>query len=129
MKICNSTYCHRGPYAFLLAISLFVAPPLAAQSGGVIGIVTDSLERPLPGVNVVVEGTGLGTSTEADGRFRIENLAEGTYIVRFSSIGFQTHLETVQIVTGRTIELAVRLLDRVLEAREGTTRFGFHIFG
>ena len=118
MKICKSTYCHRGAYAFWLVISLLVAPPLTAQSGGVIGIVTDSLEEPLPGVNVVVEGTGVGTSTDTDGRFRIENLTEGTYIVRFSSIGFQTHLETVQIVTGQTIELSVRLLDRVLEARE-----------
>jgi TonB-linked SusC/RagA family outer membrane protein len=55
----------------------------------VTGTVTDESGAPLPGVNVVVKGTTLGTTTNAEGKYSI-SLAEGTETLIFSFIGYKT---------------------------------------
>ena len=79
-----------GLCALLLAFAL--APGAAAQSRGKIaGTVTDAdTGEPLPGVNVVVVGSQLGTATDASGDYFIANLQVGTYDVRATYIGYDT---------------------------------------
>ena len=55
----------------------------------VTGTVTDENGAPIPGVNVVVKGTTLGTTTNAEGKYSI-SLAEGTETLIFSFIGYKT---------------------------------------
>ena len=51
------------------------------------GTVTDATDgTPLPGVNVVIQGTTDGTTTDFDGNYTIQ-AAEGS-ILEFSFIGF-----------------------------------------
>lgn len=62
----------------------------AAQSRIVSGKVTSSEDGgSLPGVNVLVKGTNVGTITDTDGNFSIE-LPEGNSVLQFSFIGYQT---------------------------------------
>lgn len=56
-------------------------------TGKVTGKITDETGEPLPGVSILVTGTSLGTTTEADGTFTLV-LEEGTYNIRVSYIGF-----------------------------------------
>src|SRR5690606_18599239 len=74
--------------AALLAAA--VATPLAAQQGGSItGRVTNAATmRPIEGVQIAVEGTGLGTLTDVDGRFLLLNVPAGTATVVIENIGF-----------------------------------------
>ncbi len=51
------------------------------------GVVSDNTGMPIPGVNVIVEGTQNGTSTDLDGKYTIGNLQSGNTLI-FSSIGF-----------------------------------------
>ena len=44
---------------------------------------------PLPGVNILIKGTSLGTSTDFDGNFKLENVKIGSVLV-VSYIGFKT---------------------------------------
>ncbi len=61
-----------------------------AQDRTVTGRVTDSSDgSSLPGVNVVVQGTTKGTSTDAEGRFSI-SLSPGEEQLSFSFVGFET---------------------------------------
>ena len=54
------------------------------------GRVTDSLEAaPLPGVNVVVKGTQIGTATDAEGEYSLQAPAATDTLV-FSFVGYQT---------------------------------------
>ncbi|WP_236974544.1 SusC/RagA family TonB-linked outer membrane protein [Membranihabitans maritimus] len=53
------------------------------------GVVTDEEGEKLIGVNVLVKGTGKGTSTDFDGEFTLEQVEEDAIIV-FSYIGYQT---------------------------------------
>jgi TonB family protein len=49
----------------------------------------------LPGVNVVIEGTTIGTVTDADGKFTLKNTSENQRLV-FSFIGLQTQEVSVE---------------------------------
>ena len=86
--------------ALLLPLGLLAAcPPAAAQNTPpparaitrtLTGRVTDSRGQGLPGVTVLLKGTALGTSTDAEGRYALAGLPpqEGRLIVSF--IGFVT---------------------------------------
>jgi TonB-dependent starch-binding outer membrane protein SusC len=69
----------------MLAVLLFSSIQAWAQESVSGRIVTESGES-LPGVNVVLKGTGIGTISDSDGRFTI-NAKEGTLV--FSFIGYK----------------------------------------
>ena len=61
------------------------------QTGTITGTVTDSLTgEPLPGVNVVLEGTTQGAATSADGQYTISEVEAGTYTVTATFIGYDS---------------------------------------
>lgn len=70
---------------FLISILLF-GGSLLAQT--VTGNVSDS-NGVLPGVNVIVKGTSIGTATDFDGNYTIENV-ESNAILIFSYLGYVT---------------------------------------
>jgi TonB-linked SusC/RagA family outer membrane protein len=53
------------------------------------GTVTDDSGETIPGVNVLVKGTSVGTITDIDGSYSI-NMPDGSNILVFSFIGYQT---------------------------------------
>jgi len=68
---------------FLLFLSLGA---FAQQS--VSGLITDSSGTPLPGVNVIIQGTNIGVSSDFDGNYQI-NVDNGQILV-FSYIGYDS---------------------------------------
>lgn len=88
-----------------------VQPIMDVIEDTITGIVIDAeTDDPLPGVNVLIEGTSSGTSTNASGRFEltVPSLQE-TLIVSF--IGYQT-MEVP--IDGRT-ELRIELVPMAIE--------------
>ncbi|MBN2417507.1 TonB-dependent receptor [bacterium] len=84
-----------------LILALLLSP-LTGLDAGTTGILEGYVRNqetgaPLHGVNVIIVGTRLGTSTNADGFFRIHNIPAGTYSVTFRMIGF-THLTVNKVV-------------------------------
>ena len=60
------------------------------------GSITGSVHRadndePLLGVNVLVQNTFMGTTTDIDGRFTIDQLNPGEYTLVISMIGFKKY--------------------------------------
>ena len=70
----------------LLFVALLGFISLSMQAQQVSGIVLDEDDNPIPGVNVIVEGTANGTTTDFDGNFSIV-ADEGESLV-FSFIGY-----------------------------------------
>ncbi|WP_421826729.1 SusC/RagA family TonB-linked outer membrane protein [Larkinella sp.] len=70
----------------------------------VTGTVTDEAGTGLPGVNVVVKGSSSGTTTDAEGRFKISIPNERAVLV-FSSVGYLKQEITVGSQTSLTIKL------------------------
>lgn len=69
------------------------------------GSVLDSKSKqPIPGVNVVVQGSTNGTSTDFDGKFQLSNLKKGDKIV-FSFIGYKNAIVNYESQKSLTISL------------------------
>jgi len=80
----------------VFAALVFAATPVLAQSGTIVGRVTDTRSGvPVTTAQVTVTGTSLGAVVDAEGRFRIANVPPGTYEVRARSIGYQPATATV----------------------------------
>ena len=70
-----------------ITISLFlILFAVVAQAQSITGNVTDESGVPLPGANVIIEGTSTGVSTDFDGNFQIQ--AEAGQELQFSFIGY-----------------------------------------
>jgi iron complex outermembrane receptor protein len=95
---------------FCAALLLALPSPAQAQNTGVIeGEVLDAeTSDPLSGANVSVVGTQRGTTTNADGQYRLTASA-GTVRLRFSFVGYATVEETVQVEAGETYTVDVEL--------------------
>ena len=74
--------------ATTLAVILIGLPSYAQQTLTVKGAVVDEL-GPVPGVNVMIPGTRIGTITNEDGTYSLANVP-GNATLRFSSIGYNT---------------------------------------
>jgi TonB-linked SusC/RagA family outer membrane protein len=77
---------------------------IAAQT--VSGRVTDESDAPIPGVNVLVKGTTVGTTTDTDGRFSLE-VPDNNSVLVFSFIGYQS--QEVVVGTQTTIDVKMTL--------------------
>lgn len=90
-----------------LTILLFSSLGLYAQTFSVSGTVTSEKDSmPLPGVNVLVEGTSNGAVTDFDGNYVLNNVENGQVIV-FSYLGFKTQ----KITSNGQTTLNVSLLE------------------
>jgi len=110
---------------FLIALMALVSFNIEAQSGNeVSGTVTASEDgMPLPGVSIVLKGTGNGVTTDFDGKYsiRVTN-AEG--ILVFSYLGFETR--EIGINGQSTIDISLnagtQALDEVVVTALGIKR-------
>ncbi|MEE1085039.1 MAG: carboxypeptidase-like regulatory domain-containing protein [Paludibacteraceae bacterium] len=71
------------------------------------GVVKDKEESPLPFVNVVIEGTAIGTNTDEDGNYEIEVPEHA--VLEFSSIGYMN--KSIKVTEKTSTVLNVTLLD------------------
>lgn len=84
----------------LFIISLFIAFAAHAQTGKIEGKIFDkSTNEPLPFVNVIIEGTNIGSTTDFDGKFLFTGLTPGFVNLRASFVGYATLLSDDILVT------------------------------
>lgn len=90
----------------ILLISLTVYPQ---GTGSISGTIKDKANgEPLPGVNVVLKGTYYGAATDINGKYTIQSINPGTYIVEVSLIGYKTvQFTCVQIAAGQNKKIDV----------------------
>jgi len=80
-----------------ILFSGFMGQPAQSQPVEISGSVVEELSnQPIQGVNVVLQGTTTGTSTDSDGRFSFTTNRTGEYTLVISFIGF--HTKTLDLV-------------------------------
>jgi outer membrane receptor protein involved in Fe transport len=103
-------------------VTSMASPPdkEAAIYGKISGRVVDAATGdPLPGVNVVIDGTTQGTATDLDGEYVIIRIRPGRYALRAQFIGFQTQvIENVEVIIDQTTRVDFRLGEEILEGEE-----------
>lgn len=104
----------------ILVFIVFHTSILAQTTGTITGTVKDDKTgEPLIGATVILEGTNLGSATNFDGRFVINNIPTKTYNVKASFVGFieQTKFNVVVRSEGN-IDLNFELSEQVNELNE-----------
>jgi TonB-linked SusC/RagA family outer membrane protein len=87
--------------AWLTAPGASVARAQAASGGTIAGLVTDASSRiGLAGVMLQLDGTRLGGTTGATGRYRLTNVPAGTYVVVARRIGYNPQRQSVTVTVG-----------------------------
>lgn len=90
----------------ILILTLFLSKWLVAQ--GLQGLVIDSeTKKPLPFVNVVVDKTNFGTTTNIDGEFRIGNIS-GIQKLFISYLGYYPDTINIYKETNQNITVQLR---------------------
>jgi len=93
---------------------------LAGTTGKITGKVTDKANgQPLPGVNVILVGTQMGASTDANGNYVILNVPAGRYSVKFSMVGYTSVVvKDVRVAIDLTTRVNASLSSAVIQGKE-----------
>ncbi|MFP4292847.1 MAG: SusC/RagA family TonB-linked outer membrane protein [Cyclobacteriaceae bacterium] len=106
---------------FCLMFTLGITAAMAQERTISGKVVSEDTEEALPGVNVIVEGTSIGTVTDVDGNYRLSVPQDAEALV-FSFIGLRQRVEPIN---GRTtinvsLEEDARQLEEVQVVAYGT---------
>lgn len=106
--------------AFLFASLVLFASNVQAQNRGTVqGTVSDAdTGERLPGANVGIVGSLVGTTTDVDGRYSFEVVPSGTYTVRVSFVGYTTTSREVTVSSGETVTVDFSLSETVAQFGE-----------
>lgn len=101
-----------------LLILLIVSTAAFAQTGTIVGQITDSDGTPLIGANVRINQTTLGAATDLEGNFSIANVPVGKQTLVVTLVGYQRTTRTVNVTAGETTRLDLTVADDVLRLNE-----------
>ncbi|HMZ05258.1 MAG TPA: TonB-dependent receptor [bacterium] len=112
---------------FFLALFVTVAVVNSQETGVITGVVIDAKTKEyLAGVNVQILGTTRGTVADINGQYRLDKLADGTYRLQFSLIGYAPLIKTDVIVTGnKPFRLNVAMEAESIEGDEVIVTAGY----
>jgi len=96
---------------------------IAGTTGKIAGRITDAESgEPLPGANIIIEGTLIGAAADADGYYVIINIPPGVYSLRATMMGYkETRIEAVRTRIDLTTTINFRLSATVLDVGESVT--------
>ncbi|WP_046245714.1 SusC/RagA family TonB-linked outer membrane protein [Hymenobacter terrenus] len=104
---------------FLLLFAGFGFPSGAfAQTGSVSGRVTDGKNQGIPGATVLIEGSSLGSSSNVDGTYNIQNVPAGPHTLIFSFVGYNSVRLPVTVVAGQNAEVSTDLAESATQLAE-----------
>ncbi len=107
-------------------VTVLAALPVSAQTGQVVGTVRDAGSlQPLEAAQVYVAGTGVGTLTQANGRYVLLNVPVGEITLVAELVGRRSSTQTVTVTEGEavvadfTLEQTAIALDQIVVTGAG----------
>lgn len=112
----------------LIFLSTTIASVHADNNGSISGSVIDAATgSPLFGVNIMIQSTLLGTSTDQEGNFIIRPVPPGTYTLSISRIGYQTkRIKNVQCIHGQNTNVRIELIETPIDINPIVVTAGKH---
>lgn len=98
----------------LLILLLLTSIKVSAQVGTIRGRVVDNMtEQPLVGAAIVLlTDSAVGTSTDANGRYNLDNLPVGRVSLNISFIGYEkVTLPNIEVISGKDVPVDVRMTE------------------
>ena len=97
-------------FLFITIITFTAVSVYGQSSGNLQGKITDANSGdPLPGANVFLEGTAIGTATDLEGEYKLKNLPAKELEITISYIGYEKKKVKVTILPNKTTVLDVSL--------------------
>ena len=90
---------------------------IATAQQKISGIVTDTNNKPLYGVEVFIEELQKGTSTNDEGYYEITNLPNNTLHITTIYLGYETQVKTIKL-SGKDLDLNFTLTEAVFKMEE-----------
>lgn len=104
---------------FLLVGMLPAALPVQAQVGQVTGVVTnETTQQPLEGAQVYIESAGVGTLTNASGRFVLNDVPVGAQVLSAQMLGYATKSVDITVSAGTPATVNITLVETALALDE-----------
>ncbi|MEM6765745.1 MAG: TonB-dependent receptor [Bacteroidota bacterium] len=75
---------------WIVAILILLPFLSVAQTGDILGKITDQDSNPIPYANVLIENTNIGTLTDDKGEFVLRDVTYGDYTIIVSFLGFKS---------------------------------------
>ncbi|MBN2410224.1 TonB-dependent receptor [candidate division KSB1 bacterium] len=106
----------------VLSIVIFCVPKVfAASSGTIVGVIKDEVTGdPLPGANVFIEGTAIGSASDLKGHYQISRVPPGSFTLKVTYIGYRDKRVPFKITLGETKTIDVELIFDVVEGETVT---------
>ncbi len=97
----------------LLVIALITVSNVLAQTGSIKGRVYNEINNEsIPFANIVLDSTQIGTTSDEDGRYEINNLKPGIYNLTCSFVGFKTtYLYEITIGSAAVTDINIALTE------------------
>lgn len=109
-------------YVLVLLLITFSANAQTTLTQTIKGTVIDKdSEMPLIGANIIITSTAemMGTSTDIDGNFRIENVPIGRHSIQVSYLGYEeSNLQSVLLTSGKELSINVELQEALNQMNE-----------
>lgn len=110
------------PVAGLVTLALMIPPFLSLAQGEDATLYGQVKQAPdqaaIPGANISLLGTSIGTTSDSEGRFQLTHIPSGSYTLRVGFIGYEPQLLEVNLASGQRREIQVALEEKAL-ALEG----------
>ena len=73
-------------------------------------ITNKETKQPISNASIYFPDLKIGTNSNSDGSFTIKNLPKTKLLIQISSIGFQNHIETIDISQSKELNIELELL-------------------
>lgn len=93
----------------LMVLGLPIEAPAQGQKGAISGIVTDNSGAVLTGAQITLESPTFNTVSDEQGRFYINDVAQGNYTLTISYVGFSKFEQSVDVTPGQVANIAAKL--------------------
>ncbi|NQU67260.1 MAG: TonB-dependent receptor [Candidatus Marinimicrobia bacterium] len=106
---------------FAALVLQFISFGFSATTGKIAGRILDNSGEPLIGVNVFLDGTNMGTATDASGYYMIINIPPGEYTIRILMIGYKNQIiQHVDVKSDHTTKVNIKMEQTILEGESVT---------
>lgn len=85
-----------------------------SQTGQISGRIS-SEKKALPSVNIILINSNLGTISDLDGKFILDNVPSGSQTLRFSTVGYESKFVEISVIANRRISIDVELIPKIIE--------------
>ncbi|HRE50400.1 MAG TPA: carboxypeptidase-like regulatory domain-containing protein [Flavitalea sp.] len=96
---------------FVACCCMLLTQTGSSQTGSIVGYVKDTtVNQPIQGVNILIEGSKKGTSADSIGKFLISGVDPGSYTLIASFVGYKTmKIGPVRVMEDSRTELEINL--------------------